>query len=199
MTTKVAKKRVKAGTSKMSAEDKKALFVEAYLSNGGNATDAALQAGYSKGGASKQGYRMSKDPAVMSMLESRRASMFSELERRRVDRAADIELNTERLVKEISRIAFSDPRNIMHSDGKIKMPHELDADTAAAISSFEVTFDGSIKYKFWDKNSAQERASKVIGLFEKDNKQKADPLTALIESLSGNVLGVAKNSNDEGE
>lgn len=188
MTAKAAKKRVKGGTSKASAAQKRTLFVEAFITNGENITQAAIDAGFSAKTAYQAGSRLLKDVRVLEEINKRRAAIV-----------ADLELNTERLVKEISRIAFSDPRNIMHPDGKIKMPHELDADTAAAISSFEVTFDGSIKYKFWDKNSAQERASKVIGLFEKDNKQKSDPLTALIESLSGNVLGVAKNSNDEGE
>jgi phage terminase small subunit len=32
--------------------------------------------------------------------------------------------------------------------------------------------DGIIEYKFWDKNSAQERAAKIVGAFEKDNKQQ---------------------------
>ena len=64
----------------------------------------------------------------------------------------------------------------------------------------EVTIDGDkIRLKLADKRAALVDIGRHLGIFEKDNKQKADPLTALIESLSGNVLGVAKNSNDEGE
>ena len=181
-------KRVKAGTSKSSAEDKKHLFVEAYLSNGGNATDAALQAGYSKSGASKQGYRMSKDPVILSMIDTRRTYLV-----------AKVELDTERLFKGIACIAFSDPRRIMHPDGRIKMPNELDDDTAAAIASFEVSFDGSIKYKFWDKNNSHERAGKILGVFERDNKQKTDPLRDLLGALSGNVLGVTNRVDPDCE
>lgn len=180
-----AKPRVKAGTSKLSAEDRKAAFVEAYLSNGMNATQAALAAGYSASGAPKQGYRMSKDPSILSILEKRRQQLASEQG-----------LNTDRLVREIGRLAFADPRKIMHPDGRIKLPHELDDDTAAAIASFKVDIDGNIEYKFWDKNSAQERASKIHGLFERDNKQK-NPLGDFFESLSGAVMGVAKVSDDD--
>ena len=162
-------------------EDKIALFVEALLSNGGNATEAALQAGYSKGGAAKAGYRLSKNVQVMSLLDKRRTEIV-----------AKMELSTEKTFREIARIAYADPRKIMHEDGRIKLPHELDDDTAAAIASFEVGFDGSIKYKFWPKAQPLDMANKIQGHYEKDNKQKVDPLSALIESLGGNVVGVAK-------
>ena len=191
------KKKPKNGTSADAMQDKKVLFVEAYLSNGGNATEAALAAGYSKGAASKAGYRLSKDVRVMSMIETRRAELFERREIERVRSTVSLELNTERLIKEISRVAFSDIRNIMHPDGRMKMPHELDDDTAAAIASFEFDIDGSIKYKFWDKNSSLERSSKIVGAFERDNKQKSDPLADLLKSLGGKVLGVTKEGEDE--
>lgn len=183
---KPAKKRVKAGTSKMSAADRRKAFVEAFLSNGGNATQAALQAGYSAGGAAKQGYRMSKDPAILS-----------ELDKRRTEIVANLELSTEKTLREVGRLAYCDPRRIMHEDGRVKMLHELDDDTAAAVASFEVSADGTIKYKFWDKNSALEKSSKVQGLYEKDNKQKTDPLRDLLGALSGNVVGVVKQTETE--
>lgn len=37
---------------------------------------------------------------------------------------------------------------------------------------------------------ALELIGKINGVFEVDNRQKTDPLRALLESLSGNVLGV---------
>ena len=184
-TRKQTKTRVKAGTSKASAADKKALFVEAYLSNGGNATEAALAAGYSKGGASKAGYRMTKDVQVMSLLDSRRIAVI-----------AKAELSTEKSLRETARIAYSDPRKIMNAEGKILMPHELDEETAAAIASFEITFDGGIKYKFWPKTTALDQAHKIQGHYEKDNRQKTDPLRDLLSELSGNVLGVSKHFNE---
>lgn len=160
------KKRVKAGTSKASAADRRGVFVEAFLSNGNNATKAAITAGFSAHTADRQGARLLKDVRIASVLDKRRTEL-----------AASNELNTEKIVREIGRLALSDPRNITHPDGSVKLPHELDEATAAAIASFEVGFDGSIKYKFWDKNSALDKAAKVLGLYEKDNRQKTlDPI-----------------------
>lgn len=168
------KKRVKAGTSKASAADRKIAFIEAYLSNGGNATDAALQAGYSASGAAKQGYRMSKDPVILS-----------ELDKRRTEVCANLGMNTERTIKEVARLAFSDPRKITNGDGSFKRLHELDDDTAASVASCKIDKDGVIEYKFWDKNSALEKAAKVQGLYEKDNSQKTDSITIITRRVIG--------------
>jgi phage terminase small subunit len=63
--------------------------------------------------------------------------------------------------------------------------HELDDETAAAISSVEVReeFEGhgenrklvgyTKKIRFWDKTAAVNMAMKHFGLFEKDNSLKA--------------------------
>lgn len=49
----------------------------------------------------------------------------------------------------------------------------------------------------WSTHSGRIRAlelvGKINGVFEVDNRQKTDPLLALLEGLSGNVLGVAKD------
>lgn len=80
------------------------------------------------------------------------------------------------LLREAARVAFSDVRNIYHPDGKVKLPHELDDDTAHAIAGFEIDEYGRIKYKFWPKGEASERLFKAGGLYAADNKQKAPVL-----------------------
>lgn len=180
--------KVKAGTSKLSAEQKRTAFVEAYFVNNENATKAAVAAGFSEKSAGSAGARLLKDVRISQAIAQRRKELVK-----------DMRLSTDRLCLEVARLAFSDPRGIMHSDGRMKMPHELDDDTAAAIASFEFDIDGSIKYKFWDKNSAQERAAKINGAFERDNKQKTDPLADLLKSLGGKVLGVTKEEPDADE
>ena len=157
--------RVKAGTSKASAADKRKAFVEAYFANGGNALQAAITAGYAKNSAGVTGAKLLKDPRVLA-----------EVTRRRTEIVANTELSTEQTIREVARLAFSDPRNIVNPDGSIKRLNELDADTAAAVASYEVDKDGVIKYKFWDKNSAIEKAAKIQGLYEKDNDQHAAPV-----------------------
>lgn len=103
------------------------------------------------------------------------------------------ELDAAEVAREIKRVALSDIAGIVKIvDGKalIRLPHELDPATRAAVASFEIDEFGRIKYKFWDKNAALDKAAKILGMYERDNKQKTDSLTALLDSLSGNVLGV---------
>lgn len=181
MTEKKVKPRTKAGTSKRSAEQKREAFIEAYFVNGENATQAAVTAGFSPKSASAAAGRLLKDVRVSHKIAQRRTEIVK-----------DMRLNTERLCQEIARLALSDPRRIMHPDGRIKMPHELDDDTAAAIASFEVSIDGGIKYKFWDKNSAQERAAKIVGAFERDNEQKNGDAAAFLLAINNRIVGVAE-------
>ena len=144
------------------------------MSNNGNATQAAISAGYSPHSAERQGIRLTRDVRVSS-----------ELDKRRTEVVAAAELSTEQTIREVARLAFSDPRNIVNKDGTVKKLNELDADTAAAVASYEVDKDGVIKYKFWDKNSALEKAAKVQGLYEKDNNQKKDPVTIITRRIVG--------------
>lgn len=112
-------------------------------------------------------------------------------------------LEASKVLSEIAKLAHSDIAGIMHTDGskagQVKLPHELDAATRAAVASFKIDEFGRIEYKFWDKNSALERASKVLGLFEKDNRQKADPLVELLKGLDGNVVGAVPEGGAQDE
>ncbi len=90
----------------------------------------------------------------------------------RVEAAEKAGLKAADVMEETRRIALSTPAGVIDRDtGKIKLPHELDAATAAAVQSFEIDDLGRIKYKFWDKNSALERAAKLLGMFREDNEQ----------------------------
>jgi hypothetical protein len=48
------------------------------------------------------------------------------------------------------------------------------------------------KVKLWDKNPSIEKAMKFLGMFEKDNKQKTDPLREFLAALPGAVIGVVE-------
>lgn len=82
------------------------------------------------------------------------------------------DMTIERWAQEVTRLATVDPRKLMHEDGRIKMPNELDEDTAAAVASFEFDVDGSIKYKFWSKGQALDMMARHKGAYEKDNAQR---------------------------
>lgn len=157
------------------------MFVEAYLSNGRNATDAALQAGYSKGGAAKQGYRMSKDPVILSMIDQRRTQI-----------AKNNELSTDEIMADMARALRFDPRKLYRQDGTLKPIHELDDDTALCLTGIEVVAmpgeDGDTpmfvkKMKWESKATARDQALKVFGMYERDNRQKAGALDGLPREL----------------
>jgi phage terminase small subunit len=98
-------------------------------------------------------------------------------------------LKSAEILEEVRRLALSDIGGIMHADGRVKMPHELDKVTRAAVSSFKIDEYGRIEYKFWDKNASIDKAMKHLGLFEVDNKQKTDPLIDFAKTLRGDIAG----------
>ena len=108
-------------------------------------------------------------------------------------------LEAARVLDEIAKLAHSDVSGIMHPDGRVKLPHELDAATRAAVASFEIDASGRIKYRFWDKNAALEKAAKHLGLYEKDNEQQATPIRDMLASLGGKVVGPKKSQGDRQE
>lgn len=186
----MTKKRTKAGSDKGGAARRRALFVEAYLTNGGNATQASIAAGYSARTAGQQGYILLKQPEIQRVIAERQAATQREAER-------ITGVSVERTLRELGRIAYMDPRRLVDEKGNLKALSELDDDTAAAVASVEVEelFEGrgedrrSIgvvkKVKFWDKNSGIEKAMKHLGQFEKDNAQKPANMAPVF-----NIVGV---------
>lgn len=120
------------------------------------------------------------------MADSKVAARVKEIQAIGAEKAG---LKAASILEEVRRLAHSDIAGIMHADGRVKMPNELDPVTRAAISSFKIDEYGRIEYKFWDKNNAIEKAMKHLGLFEVDNKQKIDPLIAFAQTLHGDIAG----------
>ena len=67
-----AKPRVKRGTTAASVADGRRRFIEAVLTNGLNATNAAIQAGYSEKTAYSIGSRLLKEVEESGALKKRR-------------------------------------------------------------------------------------------------------------------------------
>jgi phage terminase small subunit len=182
--------KVKAGTSKASAEHRKSLFAKAMIANGGNKRAAAIEAGYKPGrAADKAAERLSQDVAVVAMIEASRNRALS---------AADV--TVDRVLQEAARLALFDVRKLFNPDGTLKNPSQLDDDAAAVVAQLDVMeeFVGAgkdrvqigftKKVKLFDKNSALEKLMKHLGMYEKDNKQKADALGELLSQVDGAVL-----------
>ena len=175
--------RGKAGTSLMSAEDRRIAFVEAYMCNGNNAAKAALQAGFSPKTSAVQGGRLLKHVHVQHLLNSRRTVI-----------AENNELSTNEIMADMARALRFDPRKLYNKDGTLKPIHELDDDTALCLTGIEVVAmpspDGEgdtplfvKKLKWESKATARDQALKVFGMYEKDNKQKAGALDGLPREL----------------
>lgn len=136
-----------------------------------NATQAAIRAGYSKKTANVAGPRLLSNVRIADEIAKKNAKIESKLE-----------VSAERVLQEIARLAFADPRKMFDDNGNLIPIHQLDADTAATIGGFEVVsksisggeqeVEHVHKFKVWDKNVALDKLAKNLGLFEKDNDQR---------------------------
>lgn len=174
----------KPGTTKDAAEQRARRFVEAYIANGGNATSAAIQAGYSPRSAYNQGYRLMKDDEVGRLLEQRKQQV-----------AKRLEISTERILRKLVAIAEADVSQFLDSKGAILPPSEWPAEARGAVQSLKWGRFGP-EIKLHDSKGAVEIAMKHLGLFEKDNEQKADPIKALLDAIAGEagLVPVAKKA-----
>jgi phage terminase small subunit len=183
------KKKPKAGTSKRSAAEKKRLWVEAMITNGGNATKAAESAGFTPGRAAEQaGYRLSKDVVATTLLEQRRAEVLAEARKK-------TQLTADEVLESLARDIRFDPAKLYDEHGKLKPIHEIDEDTRLAMRGLEVdeitervgdtteVVGYTTKAKFPEKTAAREQGMKHFGLYDKDNRQKADPIIALLAAI----------------
>lgn len=172
---------MKAGTGKEATARRRARFVDAVIANGGNATQAAIAAGYSEKTARQQAARLLSDVSISAAIAQRSRALTEQFE-----------LSAERTLREMARLAYFDIRSLFNADGTLKAIHELDEDTAAAIASVEVdeilvkgvVVGHTKKVRIWDKNSALDKAMRCLGLYERDNRQLADPIRELIEKIT---------------
>lgn len=150
---------------------KQQAFVAEYLKDL-NATQAAIRAGYAPGKtATVQGARL--------LVNANIAAAIAEKQDERAKKAG---IDAERVLLEVARMALSDPRGIVGEDGEVIPLHQLPDDVAAAVSSVEFK-NGTVRYRFWDKNAAAEKLMKHLGLFERDNRQKGDEFGRLLAFL----------------
>ncbi len=91
------------------------------------------------------------------------------------NRAERLEITADRVLQEIAKLAFHDPRKFFDEDGRIKPISEIDDDTAMCLSGLETMHkivgdekDGCIvltKIKIADKGQNLERLGKHLKLF----------------------------------
>lgn len=154
--------------------DKQEKFCQEYLIDL-NATQAAIRSGYSSSTAKQIGAENLTKLDIQARL--------SELNKSRLEATG---ISQKRVLEEYAKIAFFDIREIFDVDGGLINVKQLDANNAGAIASIKSseewgededgnrTVIGTIKeVKVFDKIRALQDLGKHLGLFEKDNGQKA--------------------------
>lgn len=101
-------------------------FCSEYLVDG-NATRAAIKAGYSRATAASQGGRLLKNVQIKAYLSKRQQKVERKLE-----------ISAERTKLELARIAFQDARQFYREDGSLIPIPELSDDAAACLAGMEI-------------------------------------------------------------
>jgi phage terminase small subunit len=119
---------------------------------------AAIRAGYSPAAARQTSCLLLTNPNIQKKVEALKA-----------ERAKSLDITAERVLKELARLAFGDPSEIVsvgeHGRITVKPTSLLTEDQRRTIQSVSQTADG-LKIKFADKLRALELVGKHIGLFE---------------------------------
>jgi phage terminase small subunit len=101
-------------------------FVEEYQVDL-NGKESAIRAGYSARTANKIAYELLQRPVVHEALKAA------------IDaRSHRTQITQDRVLQELARVAFFDPRKLLRADGTPKPVNELDDDTAAALVGMDV-------------------------------------------------------------
>lgn len=136
----------------------------------GNATQAAIRAGYSERSAASQGERLLRNDEIQALIAE---------ERRRLEYRTGV--TAERVRLEFARVGFSDLRDFAQWGGEHwgvmwTDSDNLTDDAAACIQEITETVreleeggtSSTKKFKLYDKLSALKELAKIMGLYPKD-------------------------------
>jgi phage terminase small subunit len=159
--------------AKLTAKQKK--FVEEYLIDL-NATQAAIRAGYSPKNAGKIGHEL---------LEKTR----NEIDRAIAERSRRTGINQDRVLRELAKIAFVNPGDVINFD-EATVKGDAKEEDLAAIASVKIknipTEDGEIterEIKLCDKLKALDLLGKHLGIYDKHESEDKN-LTITIQKAS---------------
>ncbi|MEM7000881.1 MAG: terminase small subunit [Pseudomonadota bacterium] len=144
--------------------DKADMFCREYLVDL-NSAAAARRAGYdckNTESAASVGFELLQNKHV----RARTQTLMDERSKR-------VEIDSDRVLHEVARIAFSDIRQMFDEDGAIIQIPDLEDDVSAALASVKVTGVGRgklraqlVEFKVWDKLKALELLGKHLKLFK---------------------------------
>ena len=143
---------------------KQEMFIKEYLIDL-NATQAAIRAGYSE-----------KQAAIIGFENLRKPNISSAIQKAMDERAAKIDITSDKVLQELAKLSFSDVRGLFDESGRLLPVHILPDHIAASVSSVEVVtsripgtdpveVEHTSKIKFWDKRGSLELLGKHLVLF----------------------------------
>lgn len=179
-------------------------FADEYLVDG-NATQAAIRAGYSEKTAYSQGSRLLKNDEVLSRVREGQEKL-----------AERTQIDAERVMREYARMGFADMTSLASWGGKMVefvQSEELSPDDSAAVaevSSERRQFykDGDLvgetlttRLKLHDKKGALDAMAKRLGLFDANaagTGSDGDPLEDMVEGWKEGLASEADGREPRG-
>lgn len=154
---------------KKNLDRREELFVEEYLVDL-NIERAALAAGYSKSTARTRAFKW------VSSGQQQKPHLITAIQKAFKKRSERTEITQDRVLEELAKLAFADPRKFFDENDNLKPITELDADTAACLSSMDIVKqkvgkgEGSEtetvkKIRFVDKKGALDSIARHLGMF----------------------------------
>jgi phage terminase small subunit len=167
-------------------------FVNAYIANGGNATDAAIKAGYSAKTARSIGQRL------LTFVDIEQA-----VNKIREQATKKTEVTLERITAELAKVGFSDISQVLNlgsDEVKIRNLSELSEDAKAIISEVTETdnrFGVRRSVKLYNKLTALDMLIKMMGGYLTINDLIDRLDDSQVEAITEKLM--AKLRKDEGK
>lgn len=129
-----------------------------------NGKQAAIRAGYAPRSAEVTASQLLRIPKVAEALKECQGQLRQESG-----------VTAARVVEELARIGFADPRRVFGEDGVLLDPRNFPEDLARAVSSIEVTrtdatkktpASTTAKIRFWEKPKALHTMAHILGMLK---------------------------------
>src|SRR5208283_2883266 len=136
---------------------REATFVDHYVASNGNGAEAARAAGFA-GDLKKRAHDLLLRTPVWRAIQQSACARLSHLD-----------VTKERVLLELVRIAFLDPRRFFSRDNKLLLPTLWPEEAAACVSGIEFNREGQVsKIRVCSKNHAVELLGRYMGMLDGD-------------------------------
>lgn len=166
----------KTGTGRAETAARKARFLDAFIANGGNATQAAIAVGYSRRSAATAGKNL-------------KAELREQIDARLKELAAPLALTAQEVVAQLARMVKLDPRKMFSQSGGLLPVHEMPEEVALCIDGLDVEQANvggqgkggkllsvrTTKVKLSRKAQAVDMAMRYFGLYPREHEAPVDP------------------------